>query len=305
MTILEAFLQGLIQGFTEFLPVSSSGHLSLFQHFFGINGESAVTVTLVLHLGTLIAVFAAFWKKIQKLILEFFLMVGDFFKGLLKGKFTFGKITPERKMIFMLVVSILPLFVFYIFKDFFGRLASDGSIIAEGIGFLYTASLLFLCTGKACGEGKFTCGQLTARAAVFIGVFQGIALVPGISRSGSTISAGIFMGLKKEEAVEYSFILGIPVILAGALVELMDMGETAESIGIMPLAVCFAVSAVTGYLAICLIKLLVVSDKFRIFAYYTLLLGLVVLAAGIYEAVSGNVISFKAAADTVHAALLS
>ena len=98
--------------------------------------------------------------------------------------------------------------------------------------------------------------------------------------------------MKRDEAVDYSFILGIPVILAGSLVSLADMGETSEAIGILPLAVSFVVAAVAGYLAIRLIKLLVMSDKFRVFAYYTLVLGIVILGIGIYEAVSGNVVSF-------------
>lgn len=288
MSVFEAIMQGIIQGLTEFLPVSSSGHLSLFQHFFGINGDTAVTMTLVLHLGTLIAVFAAFWARIKKLVLEFFSMAKDIFKG----KFSFKNMNAERNMICMIVVSIIPLFVFYIFKDFFSSLASDASIIAEGIGFLYTSAILFLCTSKACMNGKRTCGDVTVRAALFIGVFQGIALVPGISRSGSTIAASTVAGLKREEAVDYSFILGIPVILAGSLVSLAEMGEASQNIGLLPLAVSFVVAAVSGYLAIKLIKLLIMSDKFRVFAFYTLILGVVVLGTGIYEAVSGNVVSF-------------
>mgnify|MGYP004643512801 FL=1 len=288
MSVLEAFLQGLIQGFTEFLPVSSSGHLSLFQHFFGLNGENAVAVTLVLHLGTLIAVFVAFWDKIKRLIVEFFRMLGKIFTG----KFKFKESSPEQRMIIMLIVSILPLFVFYIFKDFFEGLASDSDIIVEGIGFLYTSALLFLSTSKRFADGKHTCGDVTAGSALLIGAFQGVALVPGISRSGSTISAGLLTGLKREDAVEYSFILGIPIILAGSLLNLKDIGGASESIGILPLIVCFVVAAVAGYFAIRLIKLLVVSDKFRIFAYYTLALGIIVLCAGIYEHVTGTVISF-------------
>lgn len=299
MTILEAILQGIIQGLTEFLPVSSSGHLSVFQHLSGINGESGVAFTLVLHLGTLIAVFIAFWDRIKRLIIEFFRMVKDIFTG----KFKWKAMNAERRMIVMIVISILPLFAFYIFKDFFEGLSTDASIIAEGAGFLYTSGLLFLSTSKVCGKGKYTCGQLTARAAVFIGVFQGIALVPGISRSGSTISAGLIMGLKREEAVDYSFILGIPVILAGALLELKDLGGPGGSVNAAPLLVGFAVSAVAGYLAIRLIKLLVVSDKFRIFAFYTLIIGIIVLGIGIYEAVSGDTVSFRSAADAVSAAL--
>lgn len=279
MTIIESILQGLIQGLSEFLPISSSGHLSVFQHFFKIQGESAVLVNAVLHLGTLIAVFIAFWDKIKALIIEFFMLIKDLFTG----KFKWKEMNPERRMIFMIIISILPLFGFYIFKDFFEGLQSDGSIIAEGIGFLYTSALLFFCTSRIFTKNTLTCGEVTTPKALLIGVMQGIALVPGISRSGSTISAGVFSGMKREDAVEYSFILGIPVILAGAFTELFPFEETMSSDLVLPMIVGFITAAVSGYLAIRLIKLLVVSDKFRIFAFYTLILGIAVLSAGIYE----------------------
>lgn len=279
MTILESILQGLIQGLSEFLPISSSGHLSVFQHFFKIQGESAVLVNAVLHLGTLIAVFIAFWDKIKALIIEFFMFIKDLFTG----KFKWKEMNPERRMIFMIIISILPLFGFYIFKDFFEGLQKDESIIAEGIGFLYTSALLFFCTSKIFAKNTLTCGEVKTPKALLIGVMQGIALVPGISRSGSTISAGVFSGLKREDAVEYSFILGIPVILAGAFTELFPFEETMSSDLVLPMIVGFVTAAVSGYLAIRLIKLLVVSDKFRIFAFYTLILGIAVLSCGIYE----------------------
>lgn len=119
---------------------------------------------------------------------------------------------------------------------------------------------------------------------------QGIALLPGVSRSGSTISAGLICGQKREDAVEYSFILGIPVILAGALSEFLDMGSSDVSISFVPLLIGMAVAAVSGYLAISLIKWLMKSDRFGIFSIYTLILGIIVLGCGIYEHVSGNLI---------------
>lgn len=287
MNIFEAVLQALIQGFTEFLPVSSSGHLSLFQHFFGISGEEAVTTTIVLHLGTLLAVFIAFHKTIWALILEFFSMVKDIFTG----KFKWKAMNENRRFIMMIVVSILPLFVFYIFKDFFEGISSDMDIIVEGLAFLYTSALLFISTKNH--KGIKNAGEATAKDALVIGTFQGIALVPGISRSGSTISAGLLCGLKKDSAVEYSFILGIPVILAGALVNFKDLSESSVEISWLPMIIGFAVAAIAGFLAIKLIKWLVASDKFRIFAYYTLVLGVVVLGIGIFEHIVGmNLIDY-------------
>lgn len=287
MTILEAILQGILQGLTEFLPVSSSGHLSLFQHFFGLDGEGAVTMTIVLHVGTLIAVFIAFWGKIKALAAEAFRMLGDIFTG----KFKWKTMNPERRMIMMVIISILPLFGFYIFKDFFEKLESDSDIIVEGFAFLYTAALLFLSANF--GKGRKTAGETSVPAALMIGVFQGVAIVPGISRSGSTISAALFSGMKREDAVEYSFILGIPVILAGAVLKIGEADKAEITANIVPLLIGLAVSAVVGYFAIRLIKMLVSNDKFHYFAWYTLVLGLIVVGVGIYEIKSGNRIIIK------------
>lgn len=281
MSIIEAILQGILQGLTEFLPVSSSGHLSLFQHFTGLDGEGAVTMTIVFHLGTLAAVFAAFWDKIKKLIFEAFRMLKDIFTG----KFKWKTMNPERRMIMMIIVSILPLFGFYIFRDFFERLSSDSDIIVEGIAFLYTSALLFM--SMKYGKGSRTAGETTVPSALTIGVFQGIALVPGISRSGSTIYAALFTGMKREDAVEYSFILGIPVILAGAVVKLGEASSAEISANFVPLLVGFVVSAIAGYFAIRLIKMLVVNDKFHVFAWYTLALGIAVIGLGLYEKLGG------------------
>lgn len=286
MTIIEAILQGIVQGLTEFLPVSSSGHLSIFQHFFGLDGENAVTMTILLHLGTLVAVFVAFRGKIKALILEAFRMLGDLFTG----KFKWKEMNPERRMIIMIIVSILPLFGFYIFKDFFDNLASDDDIIVEGFAFLYTSALLF-CSTRVKKDNSYTAGETTVKNALTIGIFQGVALTPGISRSGSTICSALFTGMKREDAVEYSFILGIPVIFAGAFVKLFDLTDSAGEelkANLVPLAVSFVISAIVGYLAIRLIKAMVVNDKFRIFAWYTLVLGVAVISIGLYENISGT-----------------
>lgn len=286
MTIFEAILQGIVQGLTEFLPVSSSGHLSLFQHFFGLDGENAVTMTIILHLGTLVAVFVVFWDKIKKLVVEAFRLLGDLFTG----KFKWKEMNPERRMIMMIIVSLLPLLGFYIFKDFFDNLASDNDIIVEGFCFLYTSALLF-CSTRIKRDNSYSAGETTVKSALIIGVFQGVALMPGVSRSGSTICSALFTGMKREDAVEYSFILGIPVIIAGAFVKLFDLTDSAAEelkANLVPLAVSFVISAIAGYLAIRLIKAMVVNDKFRVFAWYTLVLGVVVIGMGLYENISGT-----------------
>ena len=285
MTVTEAVIQAVIQGISEFLPISSSGHLSIAQHFLGINGESALTFSIILHMGTLLAVFIAFRKKIWQLILEFFSMVKDIFTG----KFKWKTMNPDRRMIILIIISILPLFLFYIFKDYFAYAATDDDIIVEGIAFLYTSAILFLSDRfQTC---KKESGDVTVRDALFIGFMQGVALTPGVSRSGSTIAGGLFSGLKREAAVEYSFILGIPVIMAGALSDFLDSSGAGESIELLPIIIGFIVSAVVGLAAIYLLKLIMKSNKFRIFAFYTLVLGILVIALGIYENVSGTLVS--------------
>lgn len=293
MSILEAILQGLIQGITEFLPVSSSGHLSLFQHFTNLSGEEGAFTTLALHIGTLIAVFIAFRQKIWRLIKEALAMLKDIFTG----KFSLKDMNPDRRMILMIIVSILPLFIFYIFRKFFYSVQEDKDIAAEGVCFLFTAALLTIGDRRSKrndekGIGK-TAGETTVSDALFIGFMQGIALLPGVSRSGSTISAGLISGQKREEAVEYSFILGIPVIIAGALSKLMDAGGESIPSDMLPVFIGMAVAAVSGYLAIFLVKWLMKSDRFGIFAVYTLILGIIVTGIGLYEHISGNFISFN------------
>ncbi len=291
MSIFEAILQGIIQGLTEFLPVSSSGHLSLFQHFTGIEGEEAVFTNIALHIGTLFAVFIAFRQKIWALILEALAFVKDLFTG----KFKWDSMNGNRRMIMMIIISILPLFIFYIFKDFFTAVSSDNDVVIEGICFLYTALLLTL--GDRCSKrnaeygfiGK-TAGETTVPDALFIGFFQGVALLPGVSRSGSTISSGLISGQRREDAVEYSFILGIPVIIASAVTELPGLGSAGAAPDIIPLLIGMAVAGVSGYFAIVLVKMLMKSDRFKIFAVYTFILGIAVIAVGAFEHISGSYI---------------
>lgn len=288
MSFLEAIMQGIIQGLTEFLPVSSSGHLSLYQHFTGNNGEGALLFSAILHLGTLVAVFIAFRKTICDLIIELFSMLKDIFTG----KFKWSTMNPQRRAIVMMVISLSLLIPFYIFKDYFERISEDADIVTEGICFLYTSAILFISDRWVKGNKKF--GDITVKNAVTVGAFQGIALLPGVSRSGSTISSGLFCGFERGTAVEYSFILGIPAILGGCLLQVKDAVEQkATDIDILNFGVGFVVSAVVGICAIKMVNWLVKSDKFKIFAIYTFILGIVVTGIGIFEhSVGMNIVEY-------------
>lgn len=285
MEYINIIIQGIIQGLTEFLPVSSSGHLSVAQHFLGVE-ESTLLISIVLHLGTLVAVFIAFWRDIWGLIKEFFLTIGDIFTG----KFSWQDMNDSRRMLFMVIIATLLLVPAYLVKDFFTCMEGDGDIIFEGCAFMFTALLLFL--SDACVKGMKTGKDMKVRDAITVGLFQCVALFPGVSRSGSTITAGLFCGLTRETAVKFSFILGIPAILGGSLLEIKDAVESGVEFDIPLLAIGFVVSAVVGILAIKLVKLITKKNKFKIFGVYLFIIGVLCVFAGIYENFTGTVLRF-------------
>lgn len=285
MSIIDSIIQAIVQGLTEFLPVSSSGHLSLYQHFTGNSGEGALFFSAILHLGTLVAVFVAFREKITALIKEFVVLVKDIFTG----KFSYKNMNAERRMIVMIFFSCLCLLPFAFFMDWFKSISEDSSILAEGFCFLYTAAILFM--SDRCKKGNKTSGEITEKDAITVGLFQGVALLPGVSRSGSTICSGLFSGFKRETAVQYSFILGIPVILLSCLMEVKDAIVQKSEIDILNCIIGFVVAAVVGICAIKLVNWLVKSDKFKYFGVYTLILGIVVLIIAAAEAVMGHPIT--------------
>lgn len=287
MTILDGVLQGIIQGATEFLPISSDGHLTLYQHFTGNSGEGALFFSLMLHLGTLIAVFAVYYKDIWELIVAFFGLIKDIFTG----KFDLKTRDAYKRMIYMFFLACLPLLGFLLIKDWVTMITEDSDIVVEGLCFIYTGALLFLAS--KCVKGKKDSLTMRPIDAVIVGIFQGTAIMPGISRSGSTISSGLLLGYSREYCVKFSFILGIPAILGASAMELKDALGSGEAIEWAPILVGIVTAAVVGYFCIRLIRYLVVSDKFIVFSYYTFALGIVVLVIGIIEHIVGaNIITF-------------
>ena len=277
MTITDAILQGIIQGLTEFLPISSDGHLSIYQHFTGNYGENALIFTLMLHLGTLIAVLVTYRKTIWELIVEVFSIIYDLFHR----RLSHSRPTQMRSMVYMLIVTTLPLVAFVLVKDFITSFAEDKDIIIEGLCFLFTAVMLFL--SSKCIKGRKTAREMTLRDALTIGFFQGLAILPGVSRSGSTISTGLLLGYSKEFMVTFSFILSIPAILGACALDIPEI-IAAGMVYSWPVIIAGLVSsAIVGFLAIRLIRYLVINDKFIIFSYYTFVLGIVVLLVGLAE----------------------
>lgn len=270
MTVGLALILGIVQGLTEFLPVSSSGHLVLFQTLLGKNIEGGyVFFDLLLHLGTLIAVFIAFWSDIKTLILEFFSMIADGFKI---------KDNPDRKFIIMLIVSVLPMILILPIKDKIELLFS--SPITVGIALVITGIMLYVCDRLVSG-GK-TAKDARYSDALAVGAIQCVAVIPGISRSGSTIFGGTLCGFSHEFAVKFAFIMSIPVILGANILSIADAAGEITNLSMLPAyGVGVIAAAVSGYFAIRLIKYIAKERKFTIFAVYCAIVGIITIIASL------------------------
>ncbi len=297
-------IQGIVQGLTEFLPVSSSGHLNIVQHFFGIT-EDNLFLNVMLHLGTLVSVCAFYHKLIVRLFKAVFAMIKDIFKG----KFSFKNMDDDRNLVVMLIVGLLPLFLLFIpigndmkLKDLADLFSGDPRFfIVTGIALLATSILLL--TGILIEKYRDNFSKLgiskkkeryTLLDSVTVGLVQAVAAIfPGLSRSGSTLAAGMLRGITKQKALDYTFILAIPSILAAALLEFKDVitSDTHLGINIGAVIVGMVASAVVGYLSIALFKWLLKTDKTYVFVIYTAVAGIFVLTISIIEMATGKMIT--------------
>lgn len=300
MTIIDAIIQGIVQGLTEFLPVSSSGHLNITQHILGVT-EDNLFFNVMLHIGTLVAVCAFYYKLIWRLIKAFFLMIADIFRGRFKWK----EMDEDRRMLIMLVIGLLPLFLLFLpvpgtgmkLKDYVESFNTDKYFIIVGICLLLTSLLLLIGDMFSRGylaqkrhrqnpEGR---KSMTVGDAIVIGLVQCCATLPGLSRSGSTLAAGQMRGVNKQKALDYTFILAIPSILAAAVLELKDALDAPGGFqaDIVPIVIGMVVAAVVGYFSIVLFKWLLKTDKMIIFILYTAIVGAAVIVISIMEMNSG------------------
>ena len=271
MSLLSALILGLIQGVAEFLPISSSGHLAIAQNLFhlSIDGVDDVFFSILLHLGTLFAVFVAYWSDIREMIVEFFLGIRD-----IARRQTPTPVPPARRLILMIVVGTLPLFAVLPIQEFVESLNSNTYFI--GAALLVTGVLLFTCDRVR--KGKKTAKTATMLDALLVGVGQAIATVPGISRSGMTITAGCFVGFERTFAVRFSFLMSIPAILGAHILSIGDAIGEGVNWGELPMYLAGVVTAaVVGYLCIRLLKMIADKGRFGFFAYYCWAVGVLTL----------------------------
>lgn len=267
MNILFGILLGLVQGIAEFLPISSSGHLALVETILGSAGgevaamDDSAFFNIMLHLATLVAVVAAYWKDVKAMAVELVGMV----RGLKKGESLAAGNVPARRMILMIVIATLPLALVVPVHNKIEAL--NGVPWFIGAALILTGLLLFIADHMP--QGKKTERDMTVWDAVFIGVAQAIATLPGLSRSGTTITAGMSRNLHRDFAVKFSFLMSLLSVLGAVLLSLIDVIKDGVEPGIMPAClVGMVVAGVTGYLSIKLLQRLVSRGKFGGFAYY-------------------------------------
>ena len=262
MTYVMSAVLGFLQGVAEFLPISSSGHLSLFQHFFGMEEPDSL-FNILLHFATLIAVCVYYFQDVMEMIVEFFRGVAALFSRTPSR----GNPPEGRRLVLLVIVGTLPLFAVLPVESKIEMLG--GSPVFVSCALLVTGCVLFL--SDRYGGGRKTAKNATIKDALLVGLAQGVAPIPGLSRSGCTISAGVAMGFQRKFAVRYSFLLSLPAVFGATLLKVIKTIKAAEPLaeGILPKYLLgMAVAGVVGYFSIRLVDLLASKGKFGAFAWY-------------------------------------
>lgn len=278
MNYLFSIAMGFLQGVAEFLPISSSGHLTLFQYFFSPEQnpeELDMLFTILLHFGTLISVCVYYWRDIIDMIREFFLGISDLFSR--RGSHE-GRPPEARRLVLMIIVGTLPLFAVLLVKDTVDAAFSNVTFVSAAL--IATGFLLFFSDRMA--KGRKTARTATILDALLVGCAQAVGTLPGISRAGSTISAGMLCGFDRTFAVRFSFLLSLPAVLGANILEIADAVQAGGvDMSRLPMYIVgMVVAGVVGYFAIRLVNLLSNKGKFGAFAYYCWAVGIVSLVAG-------------------------
>jgi undecaprenyl-diphosphatase len=264
LEFLEAILLGVVQGLTEFLPVSSSGHLLLGQYFLGVDQDRfGLPFDAAIHTGTVLAVVSFFWRDLLRMVRAFLL-------SLRSPDFA----DPDQRLAYLILVATVPAGVTgFFFEDFFATAVRSPWVVVNN---LVLVGVLFI-VGEAVGRKSRQASKLTFLEAVGIGLAQATALVPGVSRSGATITLGLFLGLRREEAARFSFLMSVPITSAAAGLSLAKVvGEGMDAHGALLFAAGSVSSAIVGYLAIRFLLNYLVGHSLRVFAYYRFALAAVV-----------------------------
>ncbi len=285
MDLLNAIIMGVVQGIAEFLPISSDGHLALMSNILHMKADTGLLFNVMLHFGTLVAVCIAFWKDILELICEGFHMIGDlsanawcYINQSGKQKETgYRQVisTPYRRFVLMVIVSTIPTgLIGVLCKDFIEGISNN--ILITGVCLIITGLCLTLADRTE--TGKKNESDVSYTDAGILGVAQGFAIMPGLSRSGTTITAALLLGLDRNFAVKYSFIMSIPAILGAVVLEVKDFSmDMVTQNQLMNYMVGTVIAAAVGFFAIKTMLVLVRGKKFKYFAYYCFVIGAVAI----------------------------
>lgn len=269
LDIISAIILGAVQGLSEFLPISSSGHLALIPHLLGV--QTGLEFDTILHIGTLVAIFSFFYKDIINLIKGFILSLIDLTEGFDKFREEL-KIVPEKRFAWLIIVGSIPTaFIGILLKDAI-ETTFRGTIF---IGFFLIITGLMLYYSERHSGGSVTAKNMSFMQSIIIGIAQGLAVLPGISRSGSTIASGLCLGLEREYAARYSFLLSVPAVVGAGLIQVKDIATL--DIPLTVLLAGFISSVVFGYLAIKLLMKMIKGWSLDVFAYYCWIVGALVL----------------------------
>ena len=273
MDIIQAIIIGIVQGLTEFLPVSSSAHLVFIQNILGV--ESSLAFDTFLHLGTLIAVLWFFRYDIIKMIRSWISSVQD----LIQGRFQEGFYSdPYKRLAWYVILGTIPVaLVGVLFEDAVDSLFA-GALYVPAFFLFVTGTILYLSQRMA--SGNVNMNNISKKEAIWMGLGQACAILPGLSRSGTTIAAGLTIGLEKEFAAKFSFILSIPAILGAFVLQAKDIGSAMDA-NFLPVLLGFIASIIAGYMAIRWMLDLIKNRSLDIFAYYCWVVGIIVFMGSI------------------------
>ncbi len=273
MNIFQAIILGIVQGLTEFLPVSSSGHLVLFQHLFGLK-EAELFFDISVHLGTLVAVFIFFRQDIYAIILSVLRYCKMVFKT---GSFVPSKQDSDLRLALLIITGSIPTAVIgLLFHKIADQLFS--SVLIAGSMLILTGVILFFT--RFAGSSKKEISDFSTKDSLIIGISQGLAIMPGLSRSGTTIATGLFLGLNHETAARYSFLLSIPAILGASLLSFGDLYGSA-SVPVKTAVTGAIVSCIAGYFALSLLFYIVRRGRLHYFSPYCIAVGIFSLIIGL------------------------
>lgn len=274
MDILQAIIVGIVQGLTEFLPVSSSAHLIFIQRILNVQDSSLAFDTL-LHFGTLIAVVFYFRKDVYLLLKAWWLSIGD----ILQHRFREGLSSdPYKRLSWYVIIGTIPVgLVGVLFKSQVEALF-EGALYVPGFFLFVTGTVLYL--SQRMNSGRVNFGNMSLKESVFMGLGQACSILPGLSRSGITIASGLVIDLDKEFAAKFSFILSIPAILGATLVQLKDISMAVDT-SFVAITLGFIASVISGYFAIKWLIVLVQKKSLDIFAYYCWIVSILVFMGSI------------------------